>query len=65
MISHKTSARVALGELNMEPYGANSGTNIRHEVFEYLVKGFIPTSFISYMMFKSCIKIQNLRSDDP
>ena len=65
MISHKTAARVALGELNLEAYGASTGTNIRHEIFEYLITGFIPNSFLNYMMFKSCVKIQKMRAADP
>lgn len=53
MVSNKTAARVALGELNLEAYGANNGTNIRHEIFEYLVRNFIPLSFLNFLLFKS------------
>lgn len=37
VVSQMTAARVALAELEMEPYGSSCGTNFRHEMFEYLV----------------------------
>ena len=58
IVDQRTAARVALGELDMEPYGSSCGTNIRHEMFEYIVTGFIPMSLFNYTMFNSGNKIR-------
>ena len=56
MVREVNAARVALAELEMEGYGASSGTNVRHEVFEYLVSNFVPVSIFNYIMLKNSAK---------
>ena len=47
------SARIALAELEMSPYGASCGTNIKHEMTEYLWRSILtPFGLYNYYMFR-------------
>ena len=55
--SSMKSARIALAEMEMEPYGNSCGTNIKHEVTEYFWQHVLtPLGLFNFYMYRYGMK---------
>ena len=57
-------ARVALAEMEMSPYGASCGTNVKHEMTEYLfLRILMQFGLFNGIMYRSGVRGLNLKRE--